>query len=157
MTYSFTTHKPGLKQPSGVEPLRLITYEVNSTFPSPQASHLDLTTDNDLQLFSIQAKTALSWSTYGTITLNMLNSHAVVTKSHEPPSKVDMCRTCLECDRAGIDRPCQETQQYGYQWDLDHLCAPVNGALLGGPWDLVTTYNWPHKPTYNWGKLNETT
>ena len=21
--------------------------------------------------------------------------------------------------------------------------------LLGGPWDLVTTYNWAYKPTYN--------
>ena len=24
-------------------------------------------------------------------------------------------------------------------------------ALLGGPWDLGTTYNWDYNPTYNWG------
>ena len=24
-------------------------------------------------------------------------------------------------------------------------------AILGGPWDLVTTYNWDYNPTYNWG------
>ena len=24
-------------------------------------------------------------------------------------------------------------------------------GLLGGPWDLVTTYNWGYKPTCNWG------
>ena len=23
-------------------------------------------------------------------------------------------------------------------------------ALLGGPWDLVTTYNWGYNPTHNW-------
>ena len=23
--------------------------------------------------------------------------------------------------------------------------------LLGGPWDLVTTYNWAYNPTCNWG------
>ena len=22
-------------------------------------------------------------------------------------------------------------------------------GLLGGPWDLVTTYNWAYNPTYN--------
>ena len=22
---------------------------------------------------------------------------------------------------------------------------------LGGPWDLVTTYNWAYNPTYHWG------
>ena len=26
------------------------------------------------------------------------------------------------------------------------------GFKLGGPWDLVTTYNWDYNPTYNWGK-----
>ena len=24
-------------------------------------------------------------------------------------------------------------------------------GLLGGPWGLVTTYNWDYIPTYNWG------
>ena len=24
-------------------------------------------------------------------------------------------------------------------------------AVLGGPWDLVTTYNWDYNPTYNCG------
>ena len=24
-------------------------------------------------------------------------------------------------------------------------------GLLGGPWDLVTAYNWSYNPTYNWG------
>ena len=24
-------------------------------------------------------------------------------------------------------------------------------GLLGGPWDLATTYNWDHDPTYSWG------
>ena len=24
-------------------------------------------------------------------------------------------------------------------------------GLLGGPWDLVTTYNWDYNPTCNWG------
>ena len=28
---------------------------------------------------------------------------------------------------------------------------PVILRLLGGPWDLVTTYNWCYNPTYNWG------
>ena len=23
--------------------------------------------------------------------------------------------------------------------------------ILGGPWDLVNTYNWAYNPTYNWG------
>ena len=23
--------------------------------------------------------------------------------------------------------------------------------LIGGPWDLVITYNWDYNPTYNWG------
>ena len=27
----------------------------------------------------------------------------------------------------------------------------VSGFLLGGPWDLVTTYNWDYNPTCNWG------
>ena len=25
------------------------------------------------------------------------------------------------------------------------------GIVLGGPWDLATTYNWDYNPTYNWG------
>ena len=25
-------------------------------------------------------------------------------------------------------------------------------SLLGGSWDLVTTYNWDYNPAYNWGK-----
>ena len=24
-------------------------------------------------------------------------------------------------------------------------------SILGGSWDLVTTYNWGYNPTYNWG------
>ena len=24
-------------------------------------------------------------------------------------------------------------------------------SLLGGPWDLVTTYSWDYNPTFNWG------
>ena len=24
-------------------------------------------------------------------------------------------------------------------------------SVLGGPWDLVTTYNWDYNPTYSWG------
>ena len=23
--------------------------------------------------------------------------------------------------------------------------------VLGGSWDLITTYNWADNPTYNWG------
>ena len=23
--------------------------------------------------------------------------------------------------------------------------------VLGGPWDLVTTYNWAYNPAHNWG------
>ena len=26
-------------------------------------------------------------------------------------------------------------------------------TVLGGPWDLVTTYNWDYNPTCNWGNL----
>ena len=31
------------------------------------------------------------------------------------------------------------------------VCLPytLNVTLLGGPWDLVTTYNWAYNPTYN--------
>ena len=29
--------------------------------------------------------------------------------------------------------------------------------LLGGSWDLVITYNWAHKPPYNWGNLYKAT
>ena len=40
--------------------------------------------------------------------------------------------------------------------DADGCLALVQGVLptiylLGGPWDLVTTYNWDYIPTYNWG------
>ena len=31
-----------------------------------------------------------------------------------------------------------------------HISA-VGEYLLGGPWDLVTTYSWDYNPTYNWG------
>ena len=27
----------------------------------------------------------------------------------------------------------------------------LTSSVLGGPWDLVTTYNWAYNPTYNWG------
>ena len=26
---------------------------------------------------------------------------------------------------------------------------PLTVDILGGPWDLVTTYNWAYSPTYN--------
>ena len=28
-------------------------------------------------------------------------------------------------------------------------------VLLGGPWDLVTIYNWGYNPTYTWGNSYE--
>ena len=31
----------------------------------------------------------------------------------------------------------------------------IFSGLLGGPWDLVTTYNWDYKPTYNLGNPYE--
>ena len=37
---------------------------------------------------------------------------------------------------------------------LNPIFYPLKGTivlqiLLGGPWDLVTTYNWTYSPTYN--------
>ena len=29
--------------------------------------------------------------------------------------------------------------------------AAMSIGILGGPWDLVSTYNWDYNPTYNWG------
>ena len=28
-------------------------------------------------------------------------------------------------------------------------------AVLGGSWDLVTTYNWAYSPTCNWANLHK--
>ena len=30
-------------------------------------------------------------------------------------------------------------------------CGFRDEGVLGGPWDLVSTYNWDYNPTYNWG------
>ena len=41
---------------------------------------------------------------------------------------------------------------YLLQGDYDDR--PLAGVcILGGPWDLVTTYNWAYEPTYTWGNL----
>ena len=38
-------------------------------------------------------------------------------------------------------------------WHVGVYCPePGPWQVLGGPWDLVTTYNWTYNPTYNFPK-----
>ena len=43
------------------------------------------------------------------------------------------------------------------KWPRDYARAPPakgenepKSLVLGGPWDLVTTYDWDYNPPYNW-------
>ena len=32
----------------------------------------------------------------------------------------------------------------------------ISSILLGGSWELVTTFDWAYNPTYTWGNLYQT-
>ena len=44
-------------------------------------------------------------------------------------------------------RKAQNYEEYKLAWLLSSEA--YFPPILGGPWDLVTTYNWAYNPTYN--------